>query len=131
MKKFIVAILAILYLGTTTGATVHMHYCMGTLAGWSLIHQENKKCGKCGMDKSGDEPNGCCNDEQQFLKNDKDQKTTTPFQLFPLTDIALPISFIDLTVPLQFPGASHNIYIKGPSRSFGVSIYKRNCVFLL
>ncbi|MBK6990321.1 MAG: hypothetical protein IPH34_00115 [Chitinophagaceae bacterium] len=36
MKKFITAILAVLYISTSTGAMVHMHYCMGQLADWGL-----------------------------------------------------------------------------------------------
>jgi hypothetical protein len=40
MKKFITAILAVLYLGTSSGATIHMHYCMGKLAEWGLGHQK-------------------------------------------------------------------------------------------
>jgi hypothetical protein len=51
MKKLFVAILAILYLSTSTGATLHVHYCMGRLAGWGLGHNNSKTCGKCGMEK--------------------------------------------------------------------------------
>ncbi|MBK8522228.1 MAG: hypothetical protein IPL54_15650 [Chitinophagaceae bacterium] len=41
-EKFITAILAVLYLGTSSGATIHMHYCMGKLAEWGLGHQNPK-----------------------------------------------------------------------------------------
>lgn len=131
MKKFIIAILAVLYLGTTTGATVHVHYCMDKLAGWSLLHQENDKCGKCGMDKSGDEPNSCCKDEQQFLKNDKDQKSTTAFQIIPLADIDLPVSFFQYNTPLVINAGKANVFSNGPPPGSGISIYKRNCVYRL
>ena len=47
MKKFITAILAVLYLGTSSGATIHMHYCMGKLADWGLGHKNSKTCGQC------------------------------------------------------------------------------------
>ncbi len=131
MKKFLVAILAILYLGTTTGATVHIHYCMGKQAGWSLTHEENKKCGRCGMEKSGDEPNACCSDEQQFFKNDKDQKSSAAFQLLPLVATPLPVSFFDVSVPAHFTTPSQKLYNFDPPRSGVLSIYKRNCVFRL
>ncbi len=131
MKKFIIAILAVLYLGTTTGATIHMHYCMDKLAGWSLTHEENDLCGKCGMDKTGDEPNSCCKDEQQFLKNDKDQKSTTPFQLLPLQDVDIPPSFFEFIAPLQLDGIKTSIRSNGPPPGPGISIYKRNCVYRL
>ena len=69
MKKFVTAILAVLYLGTSTGATVHMHYCMGKLADWGLGHNKSKTCGNCGMEKSEEKDNGCCKDEHKFVNS--------------------------------------------------------------
>lgn len=68
MKKIIVAILALLYITTSTGATIHMHYCMGELADWGIGRNDSKTCGKCGMDKSDEKDNGCCKDEQKEIK---------------------------------------------------------------
>jgi hypothetical protein len=51
MKKLIVAILSLLYICTSTGATVHMHYCMGKLADWDFGHNTSKTCSGCGMKK--------------------------------------------------------------------------------
>lgn len=51
MKKFLVAILALLYLTTSTGATVHMHYCMGKLIDWGFTHSKKDSCENCGMSK--------------------------------------------------------------------------------
>jgi len=82
MKRILVAILAIFYICTSTGATIHMHYCMGKLANSSLIHNDDKACSKCGMLKEGDEKNnGCCKDEHKFIKNEKDQKNATSLVL--------------------------------------------------
>jgi hypothetical protein len=51
VKKFLVAILSIIYLTTTTGFTLNMHYCMGKLV--DLEQRANTgKCSNCGMDKS-------------------------------------------------------------------------------
>ncbi len=77
MKKILVPILAFFYLATSTGATVHMHYCMGKLANSSLMHDDDATCSKCGMKKDNEKSNGCCKDEQKFIKNDKDQKNAT------------------------------------------------------
>src|SRR5687768_15316056 len=82
MKKFLIAILAFLYLSTSVGATVHMHYCMDKLVAWGLGKEKNKKqsCSYCGMSKStcnkhcGKESKGCCKDEQKQVKLDNDQK---------------------------------------------------------
>ncbi|HKB43867.1 MAG TPA: hypothetical protein VKC90_05750 [Chitinophagaceae bacterium] len=75
MKKFLVFILSLVYLTGSTGATVHMHYCMGKLVGWSLQHDSKKKdkCRKCGM-KNFANKKGCCKDEQKHIQIEKDQK---------------------------------------------------------
>ena len=67
MKKFIAAILSILYLASTSGATINMHYCMGKLVDTRLAAKEDKKCPKCGMvkKKTG---KGCCEDVHKLVK---------------------------------------------------------------
>lgn len=74
MKRFIVALLAILYLGTASGATVHFHYCMGEFVNASLVHDEGDthECDKCGMTKK--QSKGCCKDEQKVIKTDVSEK---------------------------------------------------------
>lgn len=72
MKKFIVTILAVLYLGVSSGATVHFHYCMGRLVEWGLISKSSEKCSKCGM-KAGSTKN-CCKKEKQQIKISEVQK---------------------------------------------------------
>ena len=73
MKKIIVSILAILYLTTSTGATVHMHYCMGKFISWGLESTaDHTKCSKCSTKKK----NTCCGDKQIVIKAEKDQKCT-------------------------------------------------------
>jgi hypothetical protein len=74
MKNFVLSILAVLYMFSTTGATLQMHYCMGTLADWSIGHDNSETCGRCGMEKTDEQANGCCNDEETFIKNTADQK---------------------------------------------------------
>jgi len=37
LKKTITIFLALVYFGTSTGATIHMHYCMGKMTGWGLV----------------------------------------------------------------------------------------------
>jgi len=78
MKKFVVAILAILYLSTSMGATLHFHYCMGKLVDWQLGNTKTHICGGCGMEKSDSQVGGCCRDEVKVLKNSLDQKIAQP-----------------------------------------------------
>ncbi|WP_407429132.1 HYC_CC_PP family protein [Arcticibacter sp.] len=75
MKKFLVTILAVFYLGVSSGATVHFHYCMGQLVEWGLSSTESKDssgCSKCGMDAGSE--NDCCKHQSKEAKVDKVQK---------------------------------------------------------
>ena len=130
MKKLFVAILAVLYISASAGATLHIHYCMGVLANWRLHSTESKKCSKCGMEEKKD--NGCCKHEQKFFKNDTDQKTTASvFQLLPLISIALPGSFMVMGFN-NFPSKNPvNLISHPPPRNKGTAVYIRNCVFLI
>lgn len=132
MKKFIVAILAVLYLGTSTGATVHMHYCMGKLADWGLGHNKSKTCGNCGMEKSDEKDNGCCKDEHKFVKNDNDQKTTESFVTnFVLQVIDIPVEWSNSSEILVSSVTEKHPVSHAPPRSSGVAVYIRNCTFLI
>ena len=132
MKKFIVAILAVLYLRTSTGATVHMHYCMGKLADWGLGHNKSKTCGNCGMEKSEEKDNGCCKDEHKFVKNDNDQKTTESFVTnFALQVIDIPVECFTSSEILVSSVTEKHPVSHAPPRSSGVAVYIRNCTFLI
>ena len=82
MKKILATILALVYLFTSIGATVHLHYCMGKLISWGLLDQNSKECSFCGMPKNTSAGHcmavkgGCCKDEHKQVKIDKDQKAT-------------------------------------------------------
>lgn len=111
MKRILVTILAFLYLSTSMGATIHLHYCMGKLISWGLIDHESKSCMTCGMYK---ETNGkvgisvgknCCKDEHKMIKTGNDQKVTSAeYQFFKLSPDATAGTF--LTLPLY--GVSSN-----------------------
>jgi len=74
MKRVLISILAILYLTTSIGITLHYHYCMGKLVSWELREETKSNCSKCGMLlKSGSGDNRCCKNEWKHFKNDKDQ----------------------------------------------------------
>ena len=79
MKKAVVILLMVIYSSATMGATVHLHYCMNEIVGWSLVHDNDGKCGKCGMEEK--DKDGCCKDEQkQFkLKTDHSNVGLTAF----------------------------------------------------
>ncbi len=129
MKRFLVTILALVYISTSTGALLHMHYCMGKIVDWGFGHNDSKECSKCGM---VEENNGCCKDELKFVKNDTDQKTAVAgFQLIQLYSAALPVAFIEIPFNDFSTVTEENPISHAPPRSSGVAVYIRNCVFLV
>src|SRR5882757_10968944 len=103
MKKFLATILAVIYLTTSMGATVHFHYCMGKLLSWDLAGQDKKDCDRCGMPKSNTDSHctaikgGCCKDTHTVVKLDKDQKTTeSAYKFFTLSFDAVSGNFVNL-----------------------------------
>ena len=129
MKKFIVSILAFLYITTSTGATMNMHYCMGMLADWDIGQNTSKKCSKCGSEKKD---NGCCKDEHRFFKSQPDQKISeTSFQLIKIISVALPPYFIEMAFKHISTVTENNPVSNAPPRTSSVAVYIRNCAFLI
>jgi hypothetical protein len=132
MKKVLAVILTLVYMSTTTGANIHMHYCMGKLADWGLGHNKSKTCGKCGMEKSEEKDNGCCKDEHKFVKNDGDQKIAEAgFQMMQLASVALPVSFVEIPDNNFSSVTEENPISHAPPRSTGVAVYILNRTFLI
>ena len=64
VKRLSIAILALLYLGLTSGVVKNLHYCMGQLSNVEYGYDDHDLCGKCGME----EKDGCCNTELKIVK---------------------------------------------------------------
>lgn len=80
MKKITIVILAILYLTTSSGLIMNMHYCMGKLVALDFLHNKGQLCSNCGMKETDNKD--CCKQEKKLLKVEKDQKSTfTSYQL--------------------------------------------------
>ena len=116
-------------MGSSTGASIHMHYCMGKLAGWGFGHNDTEQCGKCGMKKTV-KKNSCCKDEQKFLKFNADQKSTeSVFQLQQLMPVALPAK--DITIgrtDVSFNERKTPLWLT-PHRISSIHLFLRYCVF--
>ncbi|RFM27488.1 HYC_CC_PP family protein [Deminuibacter soli] len=136
MKKLIVAIIAMLYLGSSSGATLHLHYCMGELAQATieLGEKDGRACEFCGMPKSSKQAGkkGCCKDEHKSIQLSKDQKAAGAY-----------ISFLHAAAaiePVQY-AVANMVALPSIARSFPVAnappsssqppIYLRNRVFLI
>ena len=128
MKKFLVTILAIIYLAASSGAMVNLHYCMGKLVSWSLSDKKDGICGSCGMQKAGHK--GCCHDEQKLVKIEKDQKASeTAFKFLDLSSGAIVISFTGLQPVYPSSVVTDNPYPHAPPRLGAVPIFVLNCNF--
>jgi len=101
LKKVAVILLFLVYGSASVGATVHLHYCMNELSGWSLASHEGEKCGKCGM--KGPIKDGCCKDEQKHFKLNTDHQKADVAQFLNLL-LAPAESFHNgfLAAPLYF-----------------------------
>src|SRR5687767_3930391 len=71
MQKILSILLAVIYLSTSSGLALQVHYCMDEVSGVSLAADDEKGCGKCGMEKNS---NTCCKDETKFVKLDDAHK---------------------------------------------------------
>jgi hypothetical protein len=130
LKKFIIAILALLYVTVSSGATIHMHYCMDKLVDWSLGHSNDERCSECGMEKNHAQ-SSCCKDEHKQVKLKDDQKISeAPIYLMQETSTVLsefPFGGYSL-VPLPSLSQEHPVSHAPPAGANQV-IYLRNCNF--
>jgi hypothetical protein len=131
MKKFLVTILALIYMFTSTGATVHMHYCMGQLVNWGLWHEQSPSaCHYCGMDKN--QKDNCCKDDHKFIKNNNDQKIAeTAVTLIQAFSLAETTTFSQFTAPVIASVTETYPLSNAPPRTNATAIHISNCVFLI
>lgn len=134
MKKLFLYLLSFIFIITSSGVMVNMHYCMGKLAGTSINIASNsaKKCGNCGMEKSKKQGNGCCHDSKKLIKNVVDQNFVNN-----IFNIDHQIAFLpsDTNFDLHFIVSSNSsnlsIYSHAPPDQLGMPIYIADCSFLI
>ena len=90
MKKLLVAIIAILYMASSSGVAMEIHYCMGKKSGVEFYGSTNVKCGKCGMT----EKKGCCQDKHQFYKLKDAHKTVSGNEIPEISIVAISTNFV-------------------------------------
>jgi hypothetical protein len=129
MRQILLAILGFLYLTSTVGATVHFHYCMDKLVDSGLWRNEDKKCGKCGMDKSQEKENGCCKDEQKQVKVETEHKGVSHYQLNDAGIAILPALLFETPDTKISTVTEHNPLSHAPPRCGDIAVYIQNCVF--
>ena len=131
MKKIIVYIVALLYLGLSTGATFQLHFCMGKLVGssmWSAVKTD--RCNKCGMAKNNGK-NKCCKDEHKtvIVKQDQNTQKTAyqPVQLIALHPVHPVLDALE--IPKTTLSVKHPISNSPPGNQ--LPLYIHHCSFLI
>lgn len=78
MRKLFIGMISLLYLCTSAGIALNIHYCMNRIASVSLYHGEEEKdgCGTCGMSKTDSH---CCKDETKLVKLSDDHQPAKSF----------------------------------------------------
>ncbi len=85
MKRILVTILAIIYLGVSSGVAMTIHYCFGKLSSVDIFHHTGK-CSKCGMKTNV----GCCTQEFKIVKLTDSHKLISND-----LEISAPVAIID------------------------------------
>jgi|SRR5882757_5941891 len=136
MKKFLATILAIVYLSTSMGTTVHLHYCMGKLVAWGLLDHTSKDCTFCGMQNkpAADEcmvtNTGCCRDEQMQIKSSKDVKLSqNSLELAKITVTIADVPYSAWIDPFVISPVLVQSLANGPPLTGDVPVFLRNCNF--
>lgn len=134
MKRLFLYILSFIFIITSSGVMVNMHYCMGKVAGSSisLINHVSSKCDKCGMEKSKTKGKGCCRDSNKLVKNTIDQKLAN-------SSIKIDNQFVNLFSfennefkIISFPPSdSITIRYHAPPLYCGVPNYISHCSYLI
>lgn len=130
MKRILLTILAVFYLGIASGATVHFHYCMGELVSWGLEKETDKICDLCGMPKSEDKKNKCCKDVEKQAKVEKSQHASqTAYKFEQLSAVLIQP---ELTVTYQAPvpvKITREALSNAPPDGRVIPVYVKNCTY--
>jgi hypothetical protein len=129
MKKLVIGILAVLYMGVSSGIAMEIHYCMGKKAGMEFYGSSSDKCGKCGMSEKN---TGCCHDEHKFYKLSDSHKSVSNDINFTADEIAV-VADHHYLYDWQIPGtiALTAVNNHSPPDPAGPSACILNCVFRL
>jgi len=129
MKKFFLLILAFAYLGTSSGATIYIHQCMGKTIEWDLQGDEGHNCEKCGMHKNA--ANDCCQDHVKMVKMQNDQNIPGTFFSKIILSPALPAAVYSFYSGRLFRSENKLIESRTLTRSRKIDYCILFCTFLI
>ncbi|MEO3404150.1 hypothetical protein AAFN85_09620 [Mucilaginibacter sp. CAU 1740] len=129
-KKLFITFLTVLYLGVSSGATLHYQYCMGRLVRVVLWHSDtDPKCRTCGMRKEMKAAKKCCTDQHQQLKSEKSVPVTYSHISLGLSAALLPVALFPLMANSQFSLAISYPVNHAPPPQARIPVFLRNCTF--
>lgn len=128
MKKFLIVILTLMYVGVSSGIALDYHYCMGKLADVNVWHDDT--CASCG---EKEQPSPCCSTETQLLKLSADQNVT-PVIVTDFTPVAVDLLFAFITSYSLLSGEETQVFTTFydlPPECRQVPLFIHNCTFLI
>jgi hypothetical protein len=130
MKRTLLTILAIFYLGVSSGAAVHFHYCMDKLVSWSMSKQSGKLCDFCKMPMAESKKKSCCKDVKQQVKVESSQKVNQTVYKFdqPSTAIISPELFVNYQAPVPVKIVREALS-NAPPDGQALPVYLKNCTY--
>jgi len=129
IRKLFITFLAVLYLGASSGATLHYKYCMGRLVKITLSHEQTKKCHSCGMNYKGKAAKKCCTDKHQQLKSENSSSPGTgQVKLGTSAFFLLPKPFQYVAYDCTPMAIDYPVSLSPPLVS-DVPVFLRNCTF--
>jgi hypothetical protein len=126
MKKIVVIIFTLIYLGFSSGLVLEIHHCMGAVADFSLVNDHDEStCGKCGMEKGNIK---CCRDEMKFVKLQDSHKLVQADYSLSVPIILISIFHHLLYQDVKYLPVSDEYNIHSPPVLAGASPNIKNCV---
>ncbi|MCL3851759.1 MULTISPECIES: hypothetical protein [Parabacteroides] len=128
MKKYILVILTILYIGVSSGIALNIHHCMGKLVEVDLWLTDI--CPSC---KEKQQSHHCCSTETQLIKMTVDQNVNQmpTFDYTPVT-LSLLFNIRELLVLSETDESISSFsFFKSPPECSGAELCIRNCSFLI
>ena len=128
MKRFLIVIFALLYVGLSSGIRLTLHHCMGKLVEVNMWQAET--CNTCGAKYAH---KSCCSTETEFIKISDDQNVDQ-LQVIKHVPVAIALLFdlrnlYSLTETEQ--GTDFPIYADTPPEWSGTDRLIRHCTFLI
>ncbi|WP_343531986.1 hypothetical protein [Pedobacter sp.] len=130
MKKIVFTLMAFFYLAVASGAGVQLHYCMGELVDWSLVHSQQAACDFCGMEKKEASEKSCCKDVQQQAKVDQAQKANTQIYKFEQHVFVLPpLKPVMVDVIPMVSTIAYEVSANAPPLGQQLPLFIKNCTY--